>query len=131
MAVEQASLILFLGWCFFLHFLADFPFQSRWMATNKSSSIKALGAHIGIVFVVFLVGTLSPLLAGANALVHMVIDATVWNLYKSEIRRKFWYDQKGFEEFRFWEHHWFWVTLGIDQFLHAATIFWVVRFFYV
>ena len=97
-----------------MHFIADFVLQRRWVATNKSSNWLALGEHILIVFLCFLpFGFTFSLL---NALVHMVIDKTIWNVYKW-LRGK---EDK--ETFKFWEDDLFYTTIGFDQLLHVVTL---------
>jgi hypothetical protein len=57
------------------HALADFVFQTNWMARNKRQP-KAMLAHIGVVLgtAILITGSLHPLIF-ALAGVHMIIDA--------------------------------------------------------
>jgi hypothetical protein len=112
--------VKFLAWCFILHFIGDFLLQSRWMAENKGTLWRALGAHIGILTLVFAVGTGSLSLAVCNGLIHAVIDRHIWNGYK-------WYRRgEDITTFPYWKDHLFWATLGLDQLLHGLTIIWLV-----
>lgn len=141
--------MLILLWLFFLHFLADFVLQSRKMGRNKSSDPIWLLKHIGIIFAVFLIGTFNLKFATYNALIHAVIDAFIWKGYALTVwkrRRsllKPWYmeydnpknthrkqevKQALKREFKYWEDHWFYLTIGLDQFLHAATIFLILNY---
>lgn len=124
--------------CFSLHFVADFLMQSREMGQKKSSEVKWLLKHLGIQFGVFFVGltlfvgpTLALGYAVLNALIHGLIDWHIWRLYKAwthyrlnkgigtpkEIKE--WQDN---EEFHYWDDHWFYTTIGLDQFLHGVTL---------
>jgi hypothetical protein len=87
----------------FAHTLADFVFQTNWMAANKRNPV-ALVAHIAVVLVTAIaaVGTLHPALF-ALAGVHLVLDAG-----------KAWLPWRGI-----------WPFL-LDQVLHVATIIAVV-----
>ena len=127
---------------FFLHFLADFILQSREMGKKKSSELKWLGLHIGIIFSVFLVGTLDIEFAFWNAIIHMCIDAVIWKGYKSIVWHKytgdFWPKDKKekvrglikqiSQKHKYWEDSWFYTTIGFDQFLHAATIIFLLEY---
>ena len=112
------------------------------MGKNKSSSLKWLSAHIFIIFMVFLIGTGDIKFSGANALIHFVIDATLWNLYKVAV----WYRYTGHlypkskkdklrglvekisQKHKYWEDHLFYTTIGLDQLLHGLTIILLVHF---
>lgn len=110
------------------HFVSDFLLQSRAMGKNKSSSIKYLFIHIAIIFVTFIplsVYLLGPQIgltfAVLNALVHMIIDASIWNLYKLSVRFRFGPNVIP-SEYKYWEDHLFYSTIGLDQLLHVLTI---------
>ena len=128
---------------FLLHFIADFLLQSREMGKNKSSSIKYLAAHIAIIFSVFAVGTLNLEFAFWNAIIHMVIDACIWKGYAFSVWRRRhsilghtwepttnndWIAKKKLkEDFKYWEDPLFYKTIGLDQFLHGATILYLLE----
>ena len=114
------------------HFVADFLLQPRWMGTRKSSELGPWALHVAVIFLVvpipFLVLSGNRwtsewfFFACANAAAHGAIDATIWNLYKlrwapavrsGRVRR---------EDVRYWEDHWFYATIGLDQLQHALTI---------
>ncbi len=81
------------------HALADFVFQTNWMAANKRNPV-ALAAHISIVLATAIVatGTLHPVLF-ALAAAHLVLDAG-----------KAWSSWRGLWPF------------VVDQVLHVATL---------
>lgn len=100
----------------FIHFIADFIFQSDWMARNKSKSNKALGVHILVYSIPFtiIVGLKFGLVNGA---IHFIIDYIT-----SRITSRLW--QRG-------EVHNFFVVIGLDQYLHFLTLWctynWMVK----
>lgn len=85
-----------------------------------------------------------------NGLFHAIIDWNIWRFYKASAMRRIkeqaqvlakkrhltlvgkskeqvYADKVGLlmearSNFKFWEDHWFYVTIGTDQFLHTATI---------
>lgn len=109
----------------FLHFLGDFVFQSDRMAQGKSKSARPLLAHVATYSFVLFAGLLlvpmvtydAPFGAGAfwaalyaftNGVIHLAVDFVT-----SRINSKLWADKKV---------HWFFVGVGADQFIHAATL---------
>lgn len=85
-----------------------------------------------------------------NALIHAIIDKFIWNAYKlyaykqimkairQEYRDTFGENtcqddkslevtasesyQKRIRNWQYWEDHWFYTTIGLDQLLHALTL---------
>jgi hypothetical protein len=141
-----------LVYLFFLHFVADFLLQSREMGKNKSSNWTYLAGHLLIQFSVVVLGTVAVIgiekamaLSFINAAVHGVIDWHIWRGYKVlahyrllkqaavdatnmpnwnipyETRKGECY-AKRLKEFQYWEDHWFYATIGLDQFLHMTTL---------
>lgn len=118
---------------FFLHFLADFVLQPREMGRKKSSSVGYLSAHIAIQVAVFLLGLwpffgfkIALLMALGNGAIHGVIDALIWKGYALSVwmRRK---DKSMSKKelkltWRYYDDHYFYLTIGLDQFLHMSTI---------
>lgn len=101
-----------------VHFIADFLLQSRTMGQKKSSSLKYLSMHIVIIFLCFLPFGLK--FAAANALIHMLIDGTIWNVYKASV---YFRDKSATPQtWKYWEDSWFYSTIGFDQLLHCITI---------
>lgn len=98
----------------FLHWIGDFVLQTRWMAENKSKRNLALGIHIGVYSLTFIIGLLGhdpykiAIFVACNALCHFMID-----YFTSRANAKLLtYENK----------HLFWGMLGLDQYAHSATL---------
>lgn len=89
------------------HWLADFVFQSDWMAKNKSSNYKALGVHISIYTLIFL-AVFGWEYALVNGALHFCTD---W--VTSRITKKLW-EKKSV--------HYFFVVIGLDQAIHLLCL---------
>lgn len=96
---------------FFAHYIGDFLVQTNWMASNKSKSIKALGAHI-FTYTLCLM-PFGIFYAVVNGAVHMGIDAIT-----SKLSSKF-YKEKNIKAF--------WAVIGFDQMLHAFTLIYTME----
>lgn len=124
---------MILVYLMFLHFVADFILQSREMGQKKSTEWEWMKKHIFWIKLVFFVG-LFPVVgfykaatfALANGLIHLCIDSCIWKVYawtvwererKTGVKRE---DLK--KRWKYWEDKWFYDTIGLDQFLHVATI---------
>lgn len=104
-----------------LHFIADFVFQSDWMAINKSSSFRALLLHVVIYTLTLCTIPLAvtdmsiavPCLTWAlvNGVIHFVQDAVT-----SRMTAYLWKKE---------QRHWFFVVIGLDQLLHYVFLFWL------
>jgi len=119
-----------------IHFIADFLCQTRTMATNKSSSIYWLSAHVGVYTMVTFVGWILlfsihdgfPNKTFGDFLLRMFV--TVWNyglplvlltytthwitdFITSRITSNLYKKEKYFE---------FFAVIGLDQFIHATTL---------
>lgn len=104
------------------HFIADFLLQPRWMALGKSVKFRILGAHCGIQFAIVglaalpFVGILGALqLSAINAALHGLVDWNIWRGYKR-------YAASKGPDFKWWEDHWFFATIGADQLLHGLSL---------
>lgn len=88
------------------HLVADFVFQSDWMATNKSKRTDALLIHTTIYAACFLWAGLpfAVLTWGCHTATDFVTSRTTSALWARGAR------------------HWFFVVIGIDQFLHQAQL---------
>lgn len=93
-----------------LHFLADFVFQTDWMALRKSSQNGPLAAHV-LVYSLFLL-PFGWKYAALNGLAHFATD---W--CSSRVSKALW--ERG-------ARHGFFVVVGFDQALHltALVLFW-------
>lgn len=110
----------------FTHFFADFIMQSDWMARNKSTSFEALGAHVltYTAFLALFTWTIwSPdnylnllYFVGFNGIMHFITDAIT-----SRGTKYLWEKQ---------DVHNFFVLIGLDQFIHAATLIFSFTYFY-
>ena len=99
-----------------VHWLADFVFQTRWQATNKSRSNVALTSHV-VWYTVFLCGGayaifgMRPMVAWCvliNGMFHWVTD---------------WFTSRASSYFYAKEDwHKFFVVIGFDQFCHQAIL---------
>lgn len=106
----------------FTHFIADFALQSDWMAKNKSKSNRALAVHTFVytsgLSLLMLVdqNVLWVYWAVLNGILHGLTDY-VTSRWSSHL----W--SKG-------DVHNFFVVIGFDQFIHAATLittyYWIV-----
>ena len=131
----------------FLHFIADFILQSREMGKKKSESFEWLARHLAIQLTVFFFGlgmsTDAFYFAGANAIIHGVIDWNIWKLYKYSAHYRIVKYLKSLtvygndpedspaykaaydnwvKKWEYWNDHWFYTTIGFDQLLHASTL---------
>lgn len=126
---------------FFLHFIADFPLQSREMGKKKSKEWRWLFLHTMIQLVVMFTGLLlflSPAkayqIACLNAVIHAFIDWNIWKLYALRVQSKLnnhYQDDEdakahAAQNWEYWNDHDFYTTIGFDQFLHASTIVLVI-----
>lgn len=104
-------------WLLFLHGLADFWCQNRWMADNKSKSMEALTLHVFVYSLVLWFGVLCTGQYGLNdvcrfAVVtfagHWLTDAVTSRLTKKALAAK--------------NMHVFFGVIGTDQFVHTASL---------
>jgi len=95
-------------WLLFTHWVADFLMQSAWMAQNKSKQLDALAMHCLTYGGVVGLMTLNPMLGLINGLIHFPVDFVT-----SRINAKLWEEKKT---------HWFFVCIGLDQFIHFCTL---------
>ena len=74
-----------------VHFIADFPLQSSWLATNKGKSHEIMFYHAAIyTSAFFLLTNMSGLVLGCLAVTHFFIDTAKarWKLWN-----EIWWDQ--------------------------------------
>lgn len=97
-----------------LHLVGDFILQSHWMASNKSSDNRALAMHCVVYGLVFIL-PFGALFAGTNAALHFGVDFVT-----SRITANLWREQR-------W--HWFFVVIGVDQFVHYVCLIGTLQLF--
>lgn len=128
-----------------VHFIADFLLQTREMGKNKSTSWKFLLQHIGIIFICFL--PFGLVFSLCNALIHLVIDKFIWNVYKWHAKKMMTYIENSDPYLRrnkvykyldgctcgesgpiwhYWEDPVFYSFIGFDQLLHTLTIVFLI-----
>lgn len=132
---------MLLAYLFFLHFIADFVLQSREMGKRKSTDLWYLTYHVIIQMTVMFLGTYFVLgdvkafhFATLNGIIHGVIDWNVWKMYKYYVKRLIesthgsdpFLNTEAANQWRYWEDHRFYLTIGFDQFLHSITILLVI-----
>jgi len=126
----------------FVHFIADFVCQNDKMALNKSKSVKWLTIHVLVYTLVLFFGAVLilqpnvhtviaemyenkvtiyyiPILGYVflNAVLHWVTDFFTSRL-NSFLLKKF-----------APSHHWFFVGVGFDQFIHTSTLILTYQYF--
>lgn len=89
-----------------IHYIADFKFQSHWMATNKSKSWLALSAHVLVYSLMFSL-TLNWQFVVINGILHFITDA-ITSRMSSKLFGKNWHD--------------FFEVIGGDQYIHTVTL---------
>ena len=94
-----------------VHFVADFVFQSDWMAINKSKNsligLSAMGIHIGI-YSLTIGAVFGWRFAAINGLLHLATD-----MVTARATSYLWSIQK---------RHWFFVVIGLDQAIHLTCL---------
>lgn len=115
-----------------VHFVADFLFQSDWMALNKGKRWDALALHCALYAVCFVPFGLA--FAALTFVAHFAQDAVT-----SRINSRFWFfdmampvlwpsrrDPNGpavpHYAARGGDRHWFFVGIGADQLLHFTQL---------
>lgn len=107
------------------HFVADFLLQTDWMALNKSKRWDALALHATVYSACFLWCPHRAVFVGVTWVTHFLTDALT-----SRITSALWFlPQVGQGMRPEWiqvevkaTRHWFFVMIGFDQLIHAATI---------
>lgn len=104
------QMIIFL---FVLHFVADYVFQPRDMAKNKSSDSLVLFTHCSIYFFVF--AMIGWWFAFTVATIHFLVD---WGT--SRMIKLAWADEEEYVTF---------FLMGTDQLIHAITL--LMAYYYI
>lgn len=97
------SVLLTLVW---MHFIADFIFQTDKIAINKSKDSTILLFHVLIYSIPFL--WFGWIFALTNAFLHFIVD------YFTSRLTSYLYKQN--------KRHWFFVVIGLDQAIHMTCL---------
>jgi len=123
----------------FLEWIGDFLLQSREMGKTKSEKPSVLIQHLVLLSIPLAVAGwvwgLDPIkwmwFLWLNAAIHGFIDWNIWKGYKYSVLSRLGLIgmdldhppiKKQIEEYRYYEDSWFYSTIGLDRFLHVATI---------
>jgi hypothetical protein len=124
------------------HFLGDFPFQSDWMALNKSKNWTALADHVTIytlcfIPTIFLAPRISSFLSflGFIWLSHFITDAItsrltsrLWFIHIDPVPQELLIEDGRARDLNLCHvvflptRHRFFVAIGADQLIHAAPL---------
>lgn len=132
--MEREVMMVLILYSLLLHFIADFICQTRYTAQNKATHLVVLVSHATTVWFVFVIGSIillivtrdpnmlnSFILFGfVNATMHGIIDWNIWRLYNKFVTyRKIAVIDT---QFKYWEDKYYYMTIGLDQMLHAVVI---------
>lgn len=115
----------------FAHWISDFILQFKWMADNKSKQITPLLAHTELyslsmgIFILILVKSNVFMDCGWVGLFKfitaMFVTHTIIDFVTSKVTNYLWVNKKV---------RTFFDTVGLDQWLHYATIFLTINYLY-
>ena len=122
--MQIEHLILFL---LFTHFVADFICQNDWMAQGKSKECLPLFTHC-VVYATVFIGTFLVLNSFVSVIIPEMVKYCLLNgaihfcvdFVTSRINSRLWAAK---------EVHWFFVGIGADQLIHAATLILTLKMF--
>ena len=110
------------------HWIADFVFQTHWMAVNKSKNNIALSVHVFVYTIIiglilgtplYVYGYMSYAILSSwiviNGILHFITDYIT-----SRITSKLWAKQ---------DYHNFFVVVGFDQVIHYTCLFGTIMYF--
>ena len=102
-------------WILFAHWVADFLFQNDRMALGKSENWSDLLDHTVLYsFLMFLaIVPFVGLVVGLTFYTVTLFCHTAQDYFTSRLNKKLWAENK---------RHWFFVSVGFDQFLHFAQL---------
>ena len=94
----------------FLHWVGDFVLQSDYMAKNKSKNIMVLFIHCLIYTAVF------AFQVKFQGLLILFVSHFIIDFCSSKINAKL---------YKAGEIHWFFTSIGFDQFLHLSILYYI------
>ena len=100
----------------FIHWVFDFVLQTHWMATNKSKSNRALGAHVGVYTIGMALLAVIALGPTVGAILFTLINGAFHfgvDYYTSRLSSLLWQKK---------DVHNFFVVIGLDQLTHTTTL---------
>lgn len=107
----------------FIHFIADFIFQNKWMAQNKSSNSFPLFIHILVYSTILLIPSFfifkSPELAWYFAIINGILHFGV-DYWTSKLSSYMY--SNGYMGTNKLPNFSFWAVIGFDQFLHSIML---------
>lgn len=117
----------------FTHYLADFVYQSREIATTKSSNNIALLTHVGIYGSVFAIASI----------LDITVFSVLWDNWKTpsvgrhiafiiinvvlHFVTDYFTSRASTQAYKAGDLHRFWCIIGFDQMLHATTLYYSWR----
>lgn len=111
-----------------IHWLADFVFQTDWMAKNKATSQHALAAHVLAYFTVLTISTLILAIFAQKDLPSSVIPFICINVV-SHLLIDYVTSRISSTLHKNGDIHNFFVVIGFDQFLHISILYWSYFYF--
>lgn len=113
-----------------VHFVADFLFQNKWMATNKSKDIYPLLIHIVVYTWILLVASLfifdnkvnAWYFAILNGALHYCVDF-ITSKVSSYMYRNNYMGTNKLPNISFWS------VIGLDQLLHSVILIYSLAWF--
>lgn len=122
------------------HFIADWAFQTDWMALNKSKSVVALSWHV-TVYTLTMLGIMTLWMghqpAGMYASIY--VGHFITDFITSRITSKLWFFaplttiHPSYNGSQMWTYvegrrHWFFVMIGFDQLIHYVMLAYTLKF---
>lgn len=89
-----------------VHFIADFLFQSQKMSMNKYNNVKWLSFHVVVYTLPFII--FGWKFAIINGIIHFLVD------FFTSKGTHYLYEKN--------EYHWFFCLIGFDQAIHITTL---------
>ncbi len=120
-------------WILFTHFVADFIFQTRYVAENKSKDVGVLFEHImiyGGVSTLMIIAALF-LSVGFSYIVYKTVAAFVAINMIAHFITDFFTSRATSYLYKQERIHAFFVVIGFDQFLHVVVLILTMRLFSV